>query len=79
MWKIADDAGNSQSNVSPSSLVVRRASVSRFVVAGAAAGFAVHEAVGAEAHVQLGLTEHAVFFAPATCFRLLALGADDAA
>ena len=60
-------------------MVVRRVSVCRFVVAGGAAGFAVHEAVGAEAHVELGLAVHAEFVAPATLFRALALGADDAA
>jgi len=54
-------------------------SVCRFIVAGAAAGFAVKEAVGAEAHGEFGLAEHAVFFAPATRFRPLALGADDSA
>jgi len=54
-------------------------SVCRFIVAGAAAGFAVKEAVGAKAHGEFGLAEHAVFFAPATRFRPLALGADDSA
>jgi hypothetical protein len=54
-------------------------SVCRFVVAGGAAGSAVHEAVGAQTHVELGLAEHAVFLTPATRFRPLALGADDAA
>ena len=54
-------------------------SVCRFVVAGLAAGFAVIEAVNAEAHVELGLAVHAIFFASATRFRPLALGADDAA
>jgi len=54
-------------------------SVCRFVVAGLAAGSAVHEAVGAEADVELGLAERAVFLAPATRFRPLALGADDSA
>ena len=33
----------------------------------------------APAHFELGLAVHAVFFAPATRFRPLALGADDAA
>jgi len=51
----------------------------RFVLAGLAAGSAVHEAVGAQTHVELGLAEHAKFFAPATRFRPLALGADDSA
>jgi hypothetical protein len=54
-------------------------SVCRFVVAGVAAGSAVHEAVGAQTHVELGLAEHTEFFTPATGFRLLTLGADDAA
>ena len=54
-------------------------SVCRFVIAGLAAGFAVHEAVGAEADVELGLAVHAELFAPAIRFRALALGADDAA
>ena len=54
-------------------------SVYRFVVAGLAAGIAVKKAVGAEAHGEFGLAEHAVFFAPATRFRPLALGADDSA
>ena len=52
-------------------------SVYRFVVAGVAAGVAVKEAVGAEAHGEFGLAEHAVFFAPAARFRPLALDADD--
>jgi len=51
----------------------------RFVVTGLAAGSAVHEAVDAQAHVELGLAERAVFLAPATRFRPLALGADDSA
>ena len=54
-------------------------SVRRFIVAGLAAGSAVHEAVGAEADVELGLAEHTVFLAPATRFRPLALGAEDSA
>ena len=54
-------------------------SVYRFVVAGLAAGSAVEEAVGAKAHAQFGLAEHAIFFAAATDFRPLALDADDAA
>ena len=54
-------------------------SVRRFVVAGLAAGSAVHQAVGAQTHVELGLAEHAKFFAPATRFRPLALGAHDSA
>ena len=52
-------------------------SVYRFVIAGVAAGVAVKEAVGAEAHGEFGLAEHAVFFAPATRFRPLTLDADD--
>jgi hypothetical protein len=54
-------------------------SVRRFVVAGRAARVAVIKAVGAESHVEFGLAEHAVFFAPATRFGPLALDADDAA
>ena len=54
-------------------------SVCRFVVAGVAAGSAVKEAVGAKAHVEFGLAEHAVFFTPATCFGPLALDADGSA
>ena len=53
--------------------------VGNLVVAGGAAGFAVHEAIGAEAYLELGLAQHTVFFAPAMLFHLLALGADDAA
>ena len=79
LYKIADEAGNSQLDVSPSSLVVCRASVCQLVVAGGAAGFAVIQAVGAETHFELGLTVDTIFFAPATRFRPLALGADDAA
>ena len=60
------------------SLVVR-VSICRFVLAGRAAGLTVHQAVGAQAHCELGLAQHAEFFAPATRFRLFALGADDAA
>ena len=52
-------------------------SVYRFVIAGVAAGVAVKEAVGAEAHAEFGLAEHAVFFASATRFRPLTLDADD--
>jgi hypothetical protein len=55
------------------------ASVRRFVVAGGAARVAVIKAVGAQSQVEFGLAEHAVFFAPATCFGPLALDADDAA
>ena len=54
-------------------------SVRRFVVAGLAAGSAVKEAIGAEAHAQFGLAGYAIFFAAATHFRPLTLDADDAA
>lgn len=50
-----------------------------FVVAGGAAGFAVKETIDAKVNVELRLAEHAEFFAPATRFRPLALGADGAA
>ena len=53
--------------------------VCQFVLAGGAAGFAVHKAVGAEAHFELRLAVHAEFFALATRFRPLALGANDVA
>ena len=51
------------------------ASVGSFVVAGEAAGFAVHEAVLAEADLEYGLAETAVLIALALIFRHLALGA----
>jgi len=54
-------------------------SVCCFVFAGGAAGFAVEQAIGAEANVELGLAEGAEFFAPATCFRPFALSANGAA
>jgi len=54
-------------------------SVYRFVVAGGAASLTVHQPVGAQAYVELGLAVHAVFVAQATRFRALAIGADDAA
>ena len=54
-------------------------SVCRFVIAGVAAGVAVKEAVGAEAHFELGLAECAVFLTPTARFGPLALGADDSA
>ena len=54
-------------------------SVRRFVVAGGAARPAVKEAVGAEAHFELGLAECAVFLTPTARFGPLALGADDSA
>ena len=62
-----------------SALGLTTGSVRRLVFAGLAAGSAVHEAVGAQTHVELGLAEHAKFFASATRFRPLALGADDSA
>ena len=45
------------------------------VVAGCAAGLAIHEAIGTEADVKRTLAETAVFLALAVVFRLLALGA----
>ena len=54
-------------------------SVYRFVFAGGAAGFAVHQTVGAEADVELRLAVDAELVAPAARFWLLALGADDPA
>ncbi len=55
------------------------ASVRRLVLAGLTAGLAVHQAVGAEAHIELGLAVDAEFVARASGFELLALGANDAA
>jgi len=75
---IADDAGKSYSEVSASSLAARPVSVCQFVVAGDAAGFAVQQAVIAQAHFELGLAQDAEFFAPTTLFHLFALGAYDA-
>jgi len=49
------------------------------VFAGAAAGLAIHQPVGAEAHVQLRLAENAILLTPAARFGLLALGAHDSA
>jgi len=46
-----------------------------FVVAGFAAGFAVHEAVVADADIKCGLAEAAELFALAGVFRLFALRA----
>jgi len=46
-----------------------------FVVAGRAAGFAVHEAVGADADVELRLAEDAELVALALIFRHFALAA----
>ena len=54
-------------------------SVGQLVIAGGAAGVAVNEAVCAEMHLELGLAQNAEFFAPATLFRLLALGTHDSA
>jgi hypothetical protein len=51
----------------------------RFVVAGGTAGLAVHQAVGAEADVELRLAEDTELLAPASRLDLLALGAHDAA
>ena len=56
-----------------------RSSVRRLVVAGSAAGLAVHEPVDAEAYVELRLTKHTKFFAPAIRFKALTLGANNAA
>jgi hypothetical protein len=53
--------------------------VRNLVFAGGAAGLAVHQAVGAETHVDLRLAENAKLFAPALGFRLLALNAKDPA
>lgn len=49
--------------------------VGGFVVAGLAAGFAVHQAIGADADVKCTLAEAAVFVALAGVFGLLALRA----
>ena len=49
--------------------------IASLVVAGFAAGVAVHQAIRANANVDHGLAETAVFFALATVFRLLTLGA----
>ncbi|MGA8216253.1 MAG: alpha/beta hydrolase [Candidatus Sulfotelmatobacter sp.] len=46
-----------------------------FIVAGDAAGLAVHEAVRAEANIEHGLAEATILVALALVFRLLALGA----
>src|SRR6266436_8921212 len=51
----------------------------RFVVAGGTAGLTIHQAVGAEADVELRLAEDTELLAPAAGFDLLALGTDDAA
>ncbi len=49
--------------------------IGRFVIAGGAAGFAVHEAVGADADVAAGLAEAAEFLTVALAFRSFALEA----
>jgi hypothetical protein len=49
--------------------------VGGFVVAGGAAGFAVHESVFADADVKLGLAEDAELIAVAVIFRHFALAA----
>lgn len=54
-------------------------SVCQFVLAGAAARLTVHQAIGAQAYVELGLAVHAVFVAQATLFSTLAISAQDAA
>ena len=54
-------------------------SVRGLVLASRAAGLTVHQAVGAETHVDLRLAENAKLFAPALGFRLLALDANDSA
>ena len=54
---------------------VCRSSIGDFVVAGAAAWFAVHQAVFAKANINDGLAEDAVFFALTLMLRLLALRA----
>src|SRR6266436_5766194 len=51
----------------------------RFVVAGGTAGLTIHQAVGAEADVELRLAEDTELLAPAAGFDLLTLGTDDAA
>lgn len=59
-------------------LSARPASVHRLVLARRPAGFAVHQAIGAQADIQLRLAENAEFLAPAARFGLLALRAQDA-
>lgn len=54
---------------------VFRAFRCHFVFAGSAAAFAVHQTVGAETHVELGLAVHAEFVARAVRFGPLTLGA----
>jgi len=52
-----------------------QALIGGLVVAGRAAGFAVHKAVAAKTDVNHALAQAAIFLAFATFFRLLALGA----
>ncbi len=52
------------------------ASGRRFVFAGCTDGVAVQQTIAAQAHVELGLAQHAEFLAPATRFRPFALSAD---
>ena len=52
-------------------------SVGGLVIAGGAAGLAVHQAVGAQADVELGLAQNAELLTPATGFNLLTLGTTD--
>jgi hypothetical protein len=54
-------------------------SVDGLVVTSAAAGFAIQQAVGAKAYVQLRLAENTEFLAPTGFLGLLALGTDDSA
>jgi len=53
--------------------------IHRFVIAGLAACFAVHEAVGAQADAKLRLAERTEFVTGTTPFGLLALRAQDPA
>lgn len=53
--------------------------IHHFVAASFAAGFAIEQAVGAEAHIELRLAVDTVLFAVASRFRLLALSANDLA
>jgi hypothetical protein len=67
----ADDAARSKLHA------LCRNLIGHFVVAGAAAWFAVHEAVLAKANINDGLAEDAVFLALALLLGLLALGASN--
>ena len=67
----ADDAARSKLHA------LCRNLIGHFVVAGAAAWFAVHEAVLAKANINDGLAEDAVFLALALMLGLLALRAAD--